>query len=345
MNTTERFVFPYRGRFPMNAFFSRPMALSSLIAGVLISATPAKAGLARAWVSGNGIDSPGCGLVTSPCRQIKYVLDNNLVNAGGEIDVFSPSGFAPFSINQSVSIIGAGAGTASIQQATSGAIAIDIQAGPNDAIVLQGLDIDGAGVGNMGIRITKAGSVSIMDCVVKRFAYFGLSTYGTSLMKVAISDSLFSDNDSVGIYFQPSSDLLATLTRVTINNSNGGSGLTVGGAYAPATAKIIVSAVDSVFSNNGGHGVDAWGSSTTGRGVVSLDNVTVTGNGAEGLFADASGGSNGGVISVSRSIVAGNGWGAGVASGAAIYTSRNNAFRDNRFGDLNGGSLTPFTTQ
>ena len=71
---------------------------------------PSHAGTAnRAWVSGHGVDAAGCGAPTAPCRSLQYVHDNVVV-AGGEIDILDPGGYGAISITKAISIVNDGVG-------------------------------------------------------------------------------------------------------------------------------------------------------------------------------------------------------------------------------------------
>src|SRR5471030_2520790 len=110
-----------------------PTRLSPLLAVVTVLAEggPALAASNRVWVSGHGDDQPSCGPPTSPCRSLQYALEH--VNAGGEIDVLDPAGYGAVSISKAISIVNDGVGTAGVQ-ATSGGIAININASAGDSI-------------------------------------------------------------------------------------------------------------------------------------------------------------------------------------------------------------------
>src|SRR5471032_1909466 len=109
------------------------LALTTIVAGPALSASN------RVWVSGHGVDQPGCGAPTAPCRSLQFAHDT--VAAGGEIDILDPAGYGAITITKAISIVNDGVGTAGVQ-ASSGA-AITINAGPSDSVYLRGLNIDG----------------------------------------------------------------------------------------------------------------------------------------------------------------------------------------------------------
>jgi hypothetical protein len=111
--------------------------------------------LARAWVSGQGVDAAGCGAIASPCRTIQYAFDNAAA-PGGAIYVHDASGYgAQLSITHAISIINDGSGAAVIGGGAGDAIAI--QAGATDTVLLKGLTVNGAGVSPIGIHLISGG--------------------------------------------------------------------------------------------------------------------------------------------------------------------------------------------
>src|SRR5471032_941752 len=167
----------------------------SLIAGALflMSATAHAGTASRAWVSGHGVDQAACGAPTSPCRSLQYTHDN-IVAAGGEIDILDPAGYGALSITKAISIVNDGVGTAGVQ-ATSGA-AITINAGPFDAIYLRGLNIDGvnAAAAN-GVDFVAGERLVIDHCVVRHFASYGVLIEPSSgSSQFEIRDAVLSDN-------------------------------------------------------------------------------------------------------------------------------------------------------
>src|SRR5262245_36310079 len=95
----------------------------------------------RVFVAAQGSDTNAC-TFAAPCRTFQKAHDT--LAAGGEINVLDPAGYGSVGINKSISIQGHGFAGIS---ATSGAIGITIDAGASDKINLNGLIIEGAGVG------------------------------------------------------------------------------------------------------------------------------------------------------------------------------------------------------
>src|SRR3954454_17861644 len=109
---------------------------------------PSPTPLMRTYVSGLGSDGNPC-TAASPCATFQAALALTL--AGGEIFVLNSANYGPVTINKGLTITSEGAVAGIL--ATSGA-AITINAGPNDAVNLRGLGLDGANSGTVGIQFT-----------------------------------------------------------------------------------------------------------------------------------------------------------------------------------------------
>lgn len=95
--------------------------------------------------------------------------------------MLDPGGYDLISVNKSISSVQAGI-------LPSGADAVTISAGANDAVRLRGLFIEAATPGsNTGIHIVSAGSVYIDHCSIRGFAT-GISLESTGVTKVFVSD-------------------------------------------------------------------------------------------------------------------------------------------------------------
>src|SRR5215472_12256636 len=124
-------------------------------------AAPAQA--QRLFVSATGSDSNPC-TFASPCRSFQHAHDTAL--AGGEIDVLDPAGYGPVTITKAISIQGHDFSGVSVP---SGANGITVNAPSTAAVTLNGLLIDGAGVGASGIVFNSGGTLTVADCLVQNF--------------------------------------------------------------------------------------------------------------------------------------------------------------------------------
>ncbi|WP_424363410.1 hypothetical protein [Methylocystis parvus] len=275
----------------------------------------AEAALSRAWVSSKGADGAGCGAPTSPCRQIKYVLDNNIVAPGGEIDVLDPAGFAPVTITMAVSIVNDGAGTASVQQGAAGGAAITINAGANDAVHLRGLSIDGVRTGHYGVLFNSGASLDIVNCRIGNFARTGVVVQPTAgTVKLAVLKSSASNNAQFGILVNPASAAVvkANFSQVVAQN-NALIGIHVVGMNATsAPFGVDMTMYGSDASSNGNYGVmsvsDAVNRST-GMTRVVVSQTTANQNYAGGFGALGDGVGGGAVMFLDRSVSIGGVYG------------------------------------
>jgi len=119
------------------------LSIATLCCGIvalMLAAAPAAAQATRTWVSGVGLDTNPC-TRTAPCATFAFALTQTA--AGGQINVLDPGAFGGVSITQSITISAVGVeGGVSVLN-TNGIV---LAAGPNDVVVLEGLDIQGGEV-------------------------------------------------------------------------------------------------------------------------------------------------------------------------------------------------------
>jgi Right handed beta helix region len=242
------------------------LTLLATVLGSTLAALPAQAQATRTFVSGAGSDSNNCS-VTAPCRTFQAAY--TAVAAGGEIDVLTPAGYGTLTIGKALSIQAHGFGGIT---ATGGATAITINAGTSDAVTLNGLLIDGAGTGLVGIEIIEAGSVQIVDCVVRHFSSLGIFYEpGNSPANLLVSDTIVSDNNGSGVYIQPSNGVTTTpvtLSGITANN-NASYGVYVGNANVMIAHSVLSNNKDGLVGNGGA----TW-----------LAKSVISGNSTDGVF-------------------------------------------------------------
>jgi hypothetical protein len=153
--------------------------------------------------------------------------------------------------------------------------AITINAGPNDAINLSHLILDGLGIAQNGIVLNSGASLTITICVVRNFANQGIRLLPTSLTKFLIGDTLVSDNSGTGIAVSPqgAGSTQGALDHVSANKNS--DGITVTG-FAKSGQPIDVTAVDSVATNNVfGFGVGPKGLLRLSRSAATRNDIGV----------------------------------------------------------------------
>ncbi|WP_158818588.1 hypothetical protein [Methylocapsa sp. S129] len=270
---------------------------------VLWFTAPAQAQSSRAWVSGKGADAAGCGAPTNACRSFQYVHDN-VIAAGGEIDVLDPAGYGAITITKALSIVNDGVGTAGVQQSTAGANAITINAGSSDAVTLRGLNIDGLGVGANGIVFNSGASLAVVNCVIRHFAYDGAAQN-------------IGDGTGNGVLIAPTSGSMNFVVSNTIASDNGFSGLSYLPPSGAANSRVVIDHL-AAFNNLNGVAVDTAGAS--GALAATIVNSVASNNSYAGLLLSPIGGAV--AATVDSSYMDNNQYGIVVAGAAVAYLNR-----------------------
>lgn len=150
----------------------------------------------RTWVSGVGDDANPCSR-TAPCKTFAGAISKTA--AGGEINPLDPGAYGAVTITKSITIRSDHLQAGVLASSTHG---ITINAAPTDRIVLEGLDIEGAGSGGFsgltGIRILNAGSVLITRNSIRNFIT-GIDINSTSQLKITVHDNIIANNSTAGI--------------------------------------------------------------------------------------------------------------------------------------------------
>jgi hypothetical protein len=276
----------------------------------------------RVFVSGSGSDSNPCTFV-QPCRTFQQAF--NTAPADAEIDVLDPAGYGPLTITHAISIQGHGFASITQANATPPAAGVTISAGTSDAVLLNGLIVDGVGTAYDGVLINSAGSVQIVDCDVRHFGGNGIDYEANNAAVLSVSNTITSDNGGAGIYIVPQSGTpQITLDEVTATNNSHGAGIGNGGQ---------VMVMRSNLSNNAARGLFNFGAS---GGQVMVKTSTLANN-AIGVGAYK------GTIWLSGNAIYGNGNGVNISGGTV------NSFGDNDFAkngtDVINGPMGTATAQ
>jgi hypothetical protein len=239
---------------------TKTAVLLALVVTVLAS-MPAQA--QRVFVSSTGVDTNPC-TAASPCRSFQQAY--NTVPANGEIDVLDPAGYGPLTITHGISIQAHGFGGITQTASCPLCAAIAINVITSDPVSLNGLLLEGAGTGGVGIYIASGPSVQIFNTVVRHFTngiWDQTSTNGSNLL---IEDTIASDNSTAGIAVNPGAGTVkATLNRITANNNT---------LYGVAITGGITTIANSVLSNNSNTGL------RNDAGVTWLAKTVISGNSA-----------------------------------------------------------------
>jgi hypothetical protein len=306
-------------------------------------AAPASAQRARTFVASFGFDSNPC-TFASPCKTFQHAID--AVLAGGEVTAIDSAGFGPITITKAVTITSPAGIEAGIVPPTGGT-AITINAGSNDAVVLRGLTVNGAGIGQNGIVFNSGGSLTIDSCVVQNSVFDGshITTGNGILIQPAsgtvdfvITDTIATKNGTAGILYLPtggSPSVNGTIDQVTIT-SNGFFGIAVNPLNATGGAT-VVGISNSTVSQNGG-GISA--ENLTAALTVSIDNVTVASNSNDGIFV-----TNTAIVLLGRSVITGNNIGVqNSTTPNTFYTFDDNRIDKNIVDICNTSGCSPLNT-
>jgi hypothetical protein len=244
--------------------------LAAIVFACTMLASPAQA--QRVFVSATGSDGNPCSFA-SPCRSFQHAHDT--APAGGEIDVLDPGGYGALTITKAISIQGHGFSGISVNSAATG---ITINASTSDAVNLNGLLIDGAGVGYAGITFTTGKALTVSNSVARNLTFSGLNVTNNSTASLTVSNSYFTDNAENGLVIQPagSPNITAAIDH-SVFSDNGFAGLNVLGQGS--TGILNVTVTDSVASNNStGTGFIVQTASGKSVSNLALTRVTVNGN-------------------------------------------------------------------
>jgi hypothetical protein len=155
---------------------------------------------------------------------------------------------------------------------------IEINAGPNDAVTLRGLTIEGAGVGppapQNGIVFNAGKSLTIENCVGRHLAGHGIHFGPNATSSLSVSNSVMSNNSDTGIQVFPggpsSSSVVSGVVTVVLNhvevNNNANQGIVVAGGNS--TGMVNATVYDSVAVGNFATGLSAF--TTKGRAPITL---------------------------------------------------------------------------
>jgi hypothetical protein len=253
--------------------------LLSTIAISIAVGLPAQAQRARVFVASYGNNANPCTFL-SPCRTFQVAL--SAVAPGGEITAIDSAGFGPLNIDKAVTVTSPQGIEAGVVAAGNGD-AIDINAGPNDSIVLRNLTLEGGGTGTFGIYLTAAGRLEIENCTVHNFAANGINLSPTTALTTLIANSVVTD-----IFGQAFAVILnsqggpigASLSNVTLGHSH--YGLVVEANNGAVEALVS----NSHFDNNIDTGLFAQGNSGDSMVSVVLRNVTLNQN-VHGVLASS----------------------------------------------------------
>jgi len=137
----------------------RLTALATTAVVACLYAAPAQAQATRTWVSGVGDDANPCSR-TAPCKTFAGAISKTA--PAGEINCLDPGGFGGVTITKSLSIV-CDYTEGGVLSAGAGVNGVVINAGVNDIVVLSGIDFNGAGNAQNGIRFIAGAALHVRN--------------------------------------------------------------------------------------------------------------------------------------------------------------------------------------
>jgi len=266
------------------------LSMLALVLSFLVTTNIADAQATRTWVSGVGDDANPCSR-TAPCKTFPGAISKTA--PGGEINVLDPGSFGPVTITKAISIISEGF-TAGVL--VSGTNAIIVSAGPNDAIVLRGLDIEGLGTGIDAIKFLSGAALHVEKTTINRFGGIGINFAPTAGGTLFVKDSIIRGNLGGGILVRGGTgNAVASIdnvrlegntfgvraednTKVVVNRSTAVANGTNGFIASSGAAGAEMTLYNSVSASNGNSGNTGGVRASGAQGLVRMQNVTVVGN-------------------------------------------------------------------
>lgn len=297
----------------------------------------------QTWVAGG---ASGTCTLASPCATFSAAIA--LTDAGGVVSVLRAGEFfgadtLPVQITKSLTIRAAGPDAGGTAPASVGAF-LNVNVGPTDVVVLDGLHFVGP-----GLNISGSGTVLIRNC---SFGFnsnafnsankiYGIRAQPTGALRIVISDSIVEANGvsegagtGAGIQIVPASGGTAQVMLERVTAQRNVFGIAVDGSLS--TGGINVTINDSVLSANLNDGLVVTTSPGGAPIGVLVANSKSTNNGY-GIRAIGNV-----TVRVSNSRIAGNGTGVSALNGGALLTTGNNIVQANA---TNGSFTGPVPVQ
>jgi hypothetical protein len=304
------------------------VTVSLLALGVDLGAAQAQS---RVFVAAQGSDLNPCSFAL-PCRTFQHAHD--VVAANGEIDVLDPAGYGSLTITKSISIQGHGFAGLSV---ASGGNGIEILAGA--VVHLNGLLIEGNGVGAVGILFQSGRVLVVENCIVRNMSDTGIvvNPFAAITPTLSVSNSYFSSNQFAGISIQPISSqgagVIAAIERTAFYDTGSSAVRT---SAAGGNGAINVAVTDSIAANGGTAFLVVSGA---GHPAVdlSLTRTTIAGNSAGVVATSANT-----TVRLSQTTIVANATGYSIGVGGTIFSYGDNTIDNN---GSNTGTLTAATKQ
>jgi hypothetical protein len=222
----------------------------AILMTVMALASPAHSQATRTWVSGVGDDANPCSR-TAPCKTFAGAI--SMTAPQGEINCLDAGGFGAVTITKSISII-CQTGTAGVL--VSGTNGIVVNAGANDKVLLEGLDIEGLNTGISGITMVGAGRLIVRNTAIRNFASFGINLAGASATpapRILAQNVLITGNAGGGFNVQNTGVAYNAEIINSLIDTNSVFGIQVAGPSALIlTASVVTGSPSSIIVSGGG---------------------------------------------------------------------------------------------
>lgn len=248
----------------MNKLAISTTLLGGIVAAML-SVAPASAQATRTWVSGVGDDANPCSR-TAPCKTLAGAISKTA--GGGEINILDPGGIGGVTITKSITI----RSTFEAGVLVSGTNAIIVNAGVNDNIILEGLDIEGLGTGLNGINFLAGKSVTVVRCWINAFRGAGGNgisfTSSTNNARLIVRDTIITNNtNGINVANAAGITLNAAVTDSMIDGNTTNALTSNGATSAIVIARDTIANSPTAFNRlNGGQIISFGPSSVAGGG-------------------------------------------------------------------------------
>jgi len=278
----------------------------------------AQAQASRTWVSGVGDDANPCSR-TAPCKTWAGAISKTA--ACGEIDALDPGGFGAVTITKSITLDGTGTFASILASLVNGII---INAAATDVVTIRGISINGFCNGISGINILQAKTVNVEDCVIFRFnTGNGITVNETNDLALNVRNTVIRDNtlDAINTFTSGAANKVkVTLDHVRLSGS--GNGL-------HARSGSLVTARNSVFSNNTNHGIFADAAGANSAVVFAWANI-IANNGGQGVRAGNAGNVGTSGVEIAQNQINNNvSNGVLISTGGLVNTFSNNSIVGN----------------
>jgi len=262
------------------------------IALALLHGGQAHAQASRTWVSGVGDDANPCSR-TAPCKTFAGAVSKTA--PAGEINCLDSAGFGAVTITRALTIACEGVIGSVLVSGTNGIV---VQAGPNDRVILRGIEINGIGTGLNGIRFLSGSSLLVENCTIYDFTNLGIDMNLTGQ-----TGDLFVRNTS-------------------IKDSGGGIRVAVSGAFLSSTVK------DVYFTRIGNNALEV----ATGNASMNVDNALIARTSSTGASNAVVASASGALINLNNSMLVNNTNAVHASTSGALIRLNNNALYNNTNG-------------